>query len=54
MTYTCCPFCGAYSRKSCELEDDMGPGSCLWDEPDPDLLREDRDEIKRLEREYRE
>ena len=38
-----CPFCGAYSRRSCELEDEMGV--CPWEEsePDPDIRREDRD-----------
>ena len=45
-----CPFCGAYSRRACEMEDDTG-GECLWDESeelDPDRLREDRDERNRL------
>ena len=44
MTQTdICPWCGAYSKRSCELEDEMGV--CPWEEsePDPDLLREDRD-----------
>ena len=45
-----CPFCGAYSRRSCELEDETG-GECLW-ELDPDILREDRDERARLTAEY--
>ncbi len=52
MTDTLCPFCGAYSTRSCELEDEMG--DCPWqyvldDEPDPDRLREDRDERRRME-----
>ena len=38
-----CPFCGAYSTRSCELDDETG-GSCPWeeiqDEPDPDYLRD--------------
>lgn len=47
-----CPWCGAYSRRSCEMEEEMGV--CPWeemDEPDPDILREDRDERRRLEKE---
>ena len=47
-----CPWCGAYSRRSCEMEDEMGV--CPWEEmeeADPDMLREDRDERRRLERE---
>lgn len=49
---TLCPFCGAYSSRSCELEEEMG--SCPWEdsEPDPDLLRDDAHERQRLEREY--
>lgn len=51
-----CPFCGAYSPSRCELEEETG-GVCPWeeileDEPDPDLLRDDRDERRRLEKEY--
>ena len=44
-----CPFCGAYSRRSCEMEDEMG--FCAWDEPepDPDIMREDQDERSRIE-----
>lgn len=38
-----CPLCGAYSTRSCELEDEMD-GICPWeefeDEPDPDYLRD--------------
>lgn len=46
-----CPFCGAYSPRSCELEEEMG--SCPWEdsEPDPDLLREDANERARLQKE---
>lgn len=49
-----CPFCGAYGSGQCELEEDAG--ECPWNiakaaEPDPDRLREDRDERKRMERE---
>lgn len=49
---TVCPFCGAYSSRSCELEEEMG--SCPWEdsEPDPDLLRDDAHERQRLEGEY--
>lgn len=50
---TLCPFCGAYSRRSCELKEEME--RCPWseaeEEPDPDRLREDRDERRRLEKE---
>lgn len=52
-----CPFCGAYSRRSCELEEETG-GECLWEmdpdilREDPDILREDRDERRRLDAEY--
>lgn len=44
-----CPFCGAYSTRSCELEEETG--CCPWEEsePDPDALREARDERKALE-----
>lgn len=46
-----CPFCGAYSRRSCEMEDEMGYCPADEIEPiDPDLLREDRDELQRLAR----
>ena len=48
---TLCPFCGAYSSRSCELEEEMG--SCPWEdsEPDPDLLREDANERSRMQKE---
>ena len=38
---TLCPFCGAYSTRQCELEDEMN-GICPWEEsePDPDYLRD--------------
>lgn len=55
MTETLCPFCGAWARRSCEMEDEVG--FCPWDEApwdeaehDPDRLREDRDERRRMER----
>ncbi len=42
-----CPFCGAYSPRQCELEEEAG-GICPWEEsqpePDPDYLRDLRDE----------
>lgn len=46
-----CPWCGAYTRRSCEMEEEMGV--CPWEEsePDADILREDRDERRRLDRE---
>jgi len=31
-----CPFCGAYYRKTCEMEELMG--YCAWDEPSQDYL----------------
>lgn len=46
-----CPFCGAWDRRSCEMEDETG-GVCPWEETeelDPDRLREDRDEQDRRE-----
>lgn len=47
-----CPWCGAYSSRSCELEEEMG--SCPWEdsEPDPDLLREDAHERARMAKEF--
>ncbi len=45
-----CPFCGAYSRRACELTDETD-GECLW-ELDPDMMRQDRDERRRLDAEY--
>lgn len=50
-----CTICGAISRRACEMDDELG--FCPWDEieprdePDPDILREDRDERRRLEKE---
>lgn len=40
-----CPFCGAYSTRSCELLEETG-GCCPWEEsePDPDELRDLRDD----------
>lgn len=42
-----CPFCGAYSTRSCELEEEMD-GACPWeemeDEGDPDYYRDLREE----------
>ncbi|MET3648080.1 hypothetical protein [Phyllobacterium ifriqiyense] len=40
-----CPFCGAYSSKQCELEEETN-GCCPWEEiePDPDYLRDVRNE----------
>lgn len=58
MTDTLCPYCGAYSTRACEWDPDQ-PDACPWfeigdedDEPDPDILREDRDERRRIEREH--
>jgi len=53
MTYDICPFCGAYSPRSCELEEELAGAECPWkeliaDEPDPDLLREYRNEMRRI------
>jgi len=46
---TLCPWCGAYSKRQCELKEEMGV--CPWEEsePDPDRLREDRDERDALD-----
>ncbi|WP_454917354.1 hypothetical protein [Xanthobacter sediminis] len=53
MTATLCPFCGAYSPRSCELLEETG-GICPWEEsePDPDLLRDDAHERARLAKEH--
>lgn len=53
---TPCPFCGAYSVRSCEIEgiDDGCPWDDMLNEPDPDWLREERDERRRIEREFSE
>lgn len=53
MSYLC-EFCGAIYPRACELRDEMD-GVCPWEEmldnePDPDWLREDREERRRLER----
>ncbi len=49
-----CPWCGAYSPRSCEIEDEISGASCPWEdsELDPDLLRDDRDERRRMEKEH--
>jgi len=39
-----CPFCGAYSSRSCDLLDETG-GTCPWDE----LTDDDRAEIAERE-----
>ena len=31
---TLCPWCGAYSKRACELKEGMG--SCPWEESDGD------------------
>lgn len=48
---TLCPFCGAYSPRHCELEEET-MGVCPWEEsqPDPDDLRDIRDEDRRMDR----
>ena len=54
---TLCPWCGAYSPRQCDLEEETG-GACPWvesgdyEQPDPDRLREDKQERDRLDREY--
>lgn len=54
---TVCPHCGAYSRRSCEWEEmtdtPRATAPCNFDEwgADPDRLREDREERRRLEKE---
>jgi len=46
MSDPLCPFCGAYSTRQCELEEEMPGCSCPWEdqladerERDPDRLR---------------
>jgi hypothetical protein len=48
-----CPFCGAYSPRQCELEEESG-GICPWEEsePDPDDLMEQRREDSEMEARY--
>lgn len=50
---TLCPFCGAYSVRSCELEEESG-GVCPWEEsqPDPDDQRDQRIENDRMSRQF--
>lgn len=45
-----CPFCGAYSPRQCDLEEETG-GVCPWEEsePDPDALMEQRREDREFE-----
>jgi hypothetical protein len=58
MSDNLCPYCGSYSPRRCELDEEAG-GICPWDEsgeyeePSPDRLREDRDERERLNNEWR-
>lgn len=44
-----CPFCGAWSRSSCEMEEETGV--CPWEEsePNPDALMEQRREDREFE-----
>lgn len=35
-----CPFCGAYSPRSCDLEEETG-GFCPWEEIDDDTEESD-------------
>ena len=37
-----CPFCGAYSPRSCDMDGFEETGICPWDEshPDPDAIRD--------------
>lgn len=58
MSGEICPYCGAWSQRSCEWEEMTGnmPESapCNFDDTwgkDPDRLREDRDERRKLDRE---
>lgn len=57
MPDTLCPFCGAASTRYCEIEDEDAGVECPWlevldDGPDPDILREDAEDRRRLAREY--
>jgi hypothetical protein len=46
-----CPFCGAYSPRQCELDEETG-GVCPWEEsePDPDYERDLRNEERQMQR----
>jgi hypothetical protein len=50
---TLCPFCGAYSTRQCELLEETD-GVCTWEgsEPDPDDLLDQRNEDRRMARDY--
>ena len=45
---TLCPFCGAYSSKHCDLEEESG-GICPWEEsqPNPDDQRIENERMSR-------
>ncbi|AMX93759.1 hypothetical protein A4R28_11905 [Mesorhizobium ciceri] len=45
-----CPWCGAYSPRQCDLEEETG-GVCPWEEsePDPDDIMEARREDREFE-----
>ncbi len=45
MNSPLCPFCGAYSPRSCELEEDTG-GFCPWEEADDALADGDDDDLE--------
>ena len=54
---TLCPVCGATSRRNCEINEMVGAAEgeieCMWEDIDPDILREDRDEQRRIEADLR-
>lgn len=49
-----CPWCGAYSPRSCEMREEMTGDICPWEESgeyaaDADRLRENRDERREMD-----
>jgi hypothetical protein len=43
MSKPICPFCGAYSPKQCDLEEETG-GVCPWEESEDEMDDEPEDE----------
>lgn len=44
-----CELCGAMTTRACEMEDELGYCPAEEAELDPDRLREDRDERRRMD-----
>ncbi len=48
MNAPLCPFCGAYSPRSCDLEEDTG-GFCPWEEMRDELDDGDDDDLEGMD-----